>query len=211
MLWSWNSDAFGTTLANEDVDNDNNDFEFNLRFPGQYFDKESGIHYNYFRDYEPATGRYLQSDPIGQKGALNTYTYASNNSLYWTDSTGMINDNGRCTGLPIQFQQDCRNPPPPPSCKDGGYCSCEERGDCCEERGDCCEKSFFSCMDDCVSFLNPWWSTSVGGAVGFGAAGAAGTTATVACGWGGAAAGAWGLGTTAGCLIRCTTNPCYKY
>ena len=39
-------------------------FALNLRFPGQYFDVETGKHYNYFRDYEPAIGRYIQSDPL---------------------------------------------------------------------------------------------------------------------------------------------------
>ena len=87
--WSWKSDPFGKTAANDDPDGDNVRFEFNLRFAGQYYDVETGLHYNYFRDYDPSTGRYVQSDPIGLAGGLNTYGYVYGNPLYWIDRFGL--------------------------------------------------------------------------------------------------------------------------
>ena len=65
---------------------------FNLRFPGQYFDAESNLHYNYFRDYDPRTGRYIESDPVGLLGGLNTYLYAKGNSIINFDMNGLDSD-----------------------------------------------------------------------------------------------------------------------
>ncbi len=89
-IWTWESDAFGTSAPNEDVDGDSTNFEFNMRFPGQFFDVESGMHYNYFRDYEPGTGRYLESDPIGLDGGINTFGYALSNPLFYSDPFGLF-------------------------------------------------------------------------------------------------------------------------
>ncbi len=63
--------------------------ENNHRFLGQYFDAETTLHYNYFRDYDPALGRYVQSDPIGLRGGLNTFSYAFLNPLVFYDSLGL--------------------------------------------------------------------------------------------------------------------------
>ena len=63
--------------------------ELNLRFPGQYYDEETGFHQNHFREYDPKTGRYLQSDPIGLEGGINTYIYALNNPIRYKDPLGL--------------------------------------------------------------------------------------------------------------------------
>lgn len=90
-VWKWDSLAstFGTNAPEQDPDGDSAQFVMNLRFPGQYFDAETGLDYNYFRDYEPGTGRYVESDPIGLRGGVNTYTYARSNPLRAIDYRGL--------------------------------------------------------------------------------------------------------------------------
>ncbi|MBZ5505996.1 MAG: DUF6531 domain-containing protein [Acidobacteriia bacterium] len=64
----------------------------NLRLPGQYFDSETGFHYNGFRDYLPSLGRYLEADPLNLGGGLNPYRYADANPLAFTDRLGLEED-----------------------------------------------------------------------------------------------------------------------
>jgi RHS repeat-associated protein len=89
VVWRWDSDPFGMMAANEDPDGDGTAFVFNLRFAGQYYDKETGLHYNYFRYYDPRIGRYITSDPIGLRGGLNTYGYVNGNPLLFIDKFGL--------------------------------------------------------------------------------------------------------------------------
>jgi RHS repeat-associated protein len=74
-------------------------FAFNLRFPGQIFDGQVGVHYNGFRDFDPATGRYVESDPVGLMGGVNTYLYVLNDPLAFFDSTGLLCTYSQSSGL----------------------------------------------------------------------------------------------------------------
>jgi RHS repeat-associated protein len=88
-VWRWDSTPFGEGAPDEDPDGDSNDFVLNLRFPGQYHDAESGLHYNYFRDYDPSVGRYVESDPSGLADGTNLFNYAQNSPSVYFDPFGL--------------------------------------------------------------------------------------------------------------------------
>jgi len=106
LVWQWDSDPFGKDAPNEQPAGQPA-FTFNQRFPGQQFDRESNLHYNYFRDYDPALGRYIQSDPKGLAAGANTFGYVFANPLRNIDPLGLQADPGdgltssrRAPGLP---------------------------------------------------------------------------------------------------------------
>ena len=88
VMWSWESEAFGNSLPDQNPSG-LGDFVFNLRFPGQYYDAETGLHYNMARYYNPRVGGYEQSDPIGLAGGINTYAYVGGNPVNWIDPLGL--------------------------------------------------------------------------------------------------------------------------
>ncbi|WP_323870516.1 RHS repeat-associated core domain-containing protein [Xenorhabdus szentirmaii] len=93
IAWSGKYDAFGavnsTTMAYfTDTERSSRNFDQNLRYAGQYFDKETGLHFNTYRYYAPEIGRFISPDPIGLNGGINLYQYAPN-PLGWVDPLGL--------------------------------------------------------------------------------------------------------------------------
>jgi RHS repeat-associated protein len=87
LEWRWDADPFGTAAVNQNPQGLGT-FTYNLRFPGQYYMAETGINQNWNRDYDPLTGKYVQSDPIGLPGGINTYSYAGSSPLLFADPFG---------------------------------------------------------------------------------------------------------------------------
>ncbi|MCC4598055.1 RHS repeat protein [Xanthomonas campestris pv. phormiicola] len=100
-IWTWDlkGEAFGNTPPDQDPDKDGTAFVFDMRFPGQRYDAATGLNQNYFRDYDPATGRYGQSDPIGLNGGLNTYGYSLQAPVDHSDAWGLATWKGNSYGV----------------------------------------------------------------------------------------------------------------
>ena len=145
-VWRWdNTDPFGGNPPDENPSGLGS-FTCNLRLPGQYFDKETNTHYNYFRDYDPGIGRYVQSDPIGLRGGINTYVYVLD-PLTQVDPEGLM---GRGSGAgrggysargpqpnsPFPGYNYCGQgnlaPLPPTNCVDS---ACKTHDECYEDCG----------------------------------------------------------------------------
>jgi RHS repeat-associated protein len=89
--WRASYAPFGGATVDQDPDGDLTAVSLSLRFAGQLDDQELALNYNYFRTYDPAAGRYLTTDPIGQLGGTNVYRYALNSPLHYIDPRGLIN------------------------------------------------------------------------------------------------------------------------
>jgi RHS repeat-associated protein len=113
MLWQW---VYAGNPFGEKAPVSASGYVLNLRYPGQYFDTESGLAYNVNRDYEAATGRYIQSDPTGVGGGMSTYGYVEQNPLGFVDPLGLqavclACHNGVLPGFPGPVPM----PPPAPA------------------------------------------------------------------------------------------------
>jgi RHS repeat-associated protein len=88
LRWTWLSDPFGTTATNENPAAVGT-FKYNLRFPGQIADSQAGLSQNMYRDLDPATGRYIESDPLGFIAGHGTYSYVGSNPTNFIDPFGL--------------------------------------------------------------------------------------------------------------------------
>ena len=104
VVWRMKATAFGETRVDPASTVTNN-----LRFPGQYYDEETNTHQNYFRDYGPEIGRYVQADPIGSSGGVNYYVYVKSEPISHRDEKGLI----RFPGVSIPIPRTTTQPGKP--------------------------------------------------------------------------------------------------
>jgi RHS repeat-associated protein len=98
LAWRWDADPFGTTAPNQNPAGLGT-FLYNLRFPGHYYMAETGLNYNWNRDYDPLTGKYIESDLLGLRGgSYATYGYAGSNPLTYVDALGLCWQFSQSTG-----------------------------------------------------------------------------------------------------------------
>lgn len=101
-IWEWSnkSEVFGNQIPSADPDGDGVALELALRFPGQQATDASGLFYNYQREYDAATGRYTQADPIGLSGGISAYGYSNASPLLAADPLGLepVFDTSTCGG-----------------------------------------------------------------------------------------------------------------
>jgi len=100
-VWEARFKSFG------EADIQNSQIANAIRFPGQYFDGETSLHYNYFRDYDPVTGRYIEQDPVGIEGGINLYAYVDGNPVNRGDPKGLGSGSGGPYHPPAGVRTKC--------------------------------------------------------------------------------------------------------
>ena len=113
-MWAVSYKAYGNVAVAFKADVENN-----LRFAGQYFDEESGLHYNRFRYYDPACGRFINQDPIGLLGGVNNYLYVPN-PTGWVDPLGLSSDEGYYHGPKPKYENPGHHDPTSGNFRGGG-------------------------------------------------------------------------------------------
>jgi RHS repeat-associated protein len=152
----------------------------NLRLPGQYFDQETGMHYNWHRYYDPKEGRYISSDPIGLYGGINLYTYVGENPLNGIDPTGLIQIYGNWCGSDwTGGRKESYSPPKSPdyyksprdeldgACKTHDICyyKCRNNNKCDKQKRSSCFRLCDHVLTKSAYEIGGFWGDVVGAAI----------------------------------------------
>jgi RHS repeat-associated protein len=153
ILWRFEGDVFGTAQATNPT---STVLTMPIRMPCQYFDSEVGTSYNYFRDYDASTGRYVESDPIGLGGGMNTYGYVGESPINFIDPLGLDATKGWNTSGGRSILDWPTNGNWGGKCWSGGQYACNGRPDGNlppTDSGDRCYMNHDKCYDKCNNQL----------------------------------------------------------